>query len=338
MRVVGAVASIVVLLGCGRLSFDAVAEDSSVSSDARTDAAMDAARDSSSSDATPDSITMDAGDAAPDTAMDAPPDVPDPPLLPFGAPVELTALNFGGHDHSASLTGDLLEVFYESARGAGDDIYTATRATPTSPWSVVTRVDDLSTGDDETSAEVSRDGLTIFFISDRTPTLGGSDIWMSTRATRGSPWRSPVHLPELSTSANEHNASVSADGLSIIVQSALTGDSDLYEATRPTVSAPWSVLTPIAGINSSASDAHGHLTTGRRILYFASNRAGGSGNRDLYMATRASPSDPFGAPMRIEELATSGLDDEPWVSDDGRYILFTSVVPGGRGLFESRRP
>src|SRR5688572_20402263 len=41
---------------------------------------------------------------------------------------------------------------------------------------------------------LSKDEKTLFFTSDRPGSVGGEDIWVSTRRTRNSPWRTPINL------------------------------------------------------------------------------------------------------------------------------------------------
>ena len=39
-----------------------------------------------------------------------------------------------------------------------------------------------------------------------------------------------------------------------------------------------------------------------------------TGDSDLYIATRPTLADPFGAPVRIDELATLAPEADPWLS------------------------
>src|SRR6266496_1814997 len=60
---------------------------------------------------------------------------------------------------------------------------------------------------------LSRDGLSLYFQSNRTGGYGGNDIWVSQRASREDAWGQPVNLgPTINTAANEDAPAFSRDG------------------------------------------------------------------------------------------------------------------------------
>ncbi len=64
-------------------------------------------------------------------------------------------------------------------------------------------------------------------------------------------------------------------------------------------------------------------------VIFDSDRPGGLGKRDLYLATRASPLVAFSAPGNITALNSSGDDKEAYLTGDGTQIFFGSTRAGG---------
>ncbi|MCA1589505.1 MAG: hypothetical protein LC734_03775, partial [Acidobacteria bacterium] len=74
---------------------------------------------------------------------------------------------------------------------------------------------------DDHAAILSKDEKTMYFTSNRTGSVGGSeDIWVSTRKTRNSPWRTPVNLGlTINTPAMERVRSFTADGRVLLFQS-----------------------------------------------------------------------------------------------------------------------
>src|SRR5437870_5414963 len=59
---------------------------------------------------------------------------------------------------------------------------------------------------------ISKDGLSLYFSSGRPGGFGGSDIWVSQRASLEAPWDSPINLGGLvNTAANESNPTLSRD-------------------------------------------------------------------------------------------------------------------------------
>ena len=77
------------------------------------------------------------------------------------------------------------------------------------------------------------------------------------------------------------------------------------------------------------------------MLYFASNRAGGTGLQDLYISERLSIEDPWGSPQNLGISINSGSNEVcPTLSTDGHRLYLVSDSPGGCGgqdLYVSRR-
>jgi len=71
---------------------------------------------------------------------------------------------------------------------------------------------------------------------------------------------------------------------------------------------------------------------------FASRRLTQGGTTDLFQATRADASSPFASSLApISELNTSASEEDPWISQDGRHILFTSDRSGRSRIYEAWR-
>ncbi|MCA1735818.1 MAG: hypothetical protein LC739_06830 [Actinobacteria bacterium] len=85
---------------------------------------------------------------------------------------------------------------------------------------------------------VRRDGLEVFFFSNRTGTIGGNDIYASTRATTRDVWSEPMNLgPAVNSIASETRPSLSWDGTTLYFGSTriggtTEGSTDIYFTTR----------------------------------------------------------------------------------------------------------
>ena len=83
-----------------------------------------------------------------------------------------------------------------------------------------------------------RDGLEFFFESDRTGTLGSTDLYVSTRTNASSPWSTPVNLgATVNSTAAEGRPSLSFDGRELYFMSTRAGgfgSNDIYVARRTT--------------------------------------------------------------------------------------------------------
>lgn len=194
---------------------------------------------------------------------------------------------------------------------------------------------------------ISADGLEIYI---NKPVGGGItasdwDIYVSTRAMTNDPWSVPVNLgPTVNSNTADDWTCLSGDGLELYFRSKRSGghgDSDLWFTTRPTRSDPWVTpenLGPI--INSSDSDNQPWITPDGLELYFTSNRPGGYGSFDIWVANRVSTKDQWEEPMNLGPVVNSTAGEfHPCLSPGGLVLFFSDFdhtqfgfQPGGYGL------
>jgi hypothetical protein len=87
-------------------------------------------------------------------------------------------------------------------------------------------------------------------------------------------------------------------------------------------------------VNTSSSDQGPNISADGLELYFCSGRPGGSGNRDLWVATRPTASDPWGEPVNLGPTVNSSAGEwAPSISADGLELFFFSGA--GRGGYGS---
>ncbi len=252
--------------------------------------------------------------------------------VPFGpwsapTPVAITAVA----DDDPTLTGDQLELYFNRA----NDIFVTTRATITDAWGPITLVTQLSQANiTDTTPEITYDGLTMFLASNRAPLTGVLDLYVATRASRAATFGTPTKITELTTAQREA-APASGDGLIVVFESNRNGNNDTFLAERPTFAVPFGTPVPVAAVNGISSDGNPMLSADGLELFINSDR---SANNELYVATRATTADPFGAPVPIVELNDPAADDQdPWISPDGRTMYFTSDRDGTVRLWQSSR-
>jgi hypothetical protein len=167
----------------------------------------------------------------------------------------------------------------------------------------------------------SFDSRTAFFTASR-PRYPPCDIWMSQR--RDSGWSEPVKLgPPVSSDADEFEVSVARSGTLYFssTRKGGQGDIDIYRA-RPVDGRYPSVENLGPPVNTASGDDLPYIAPDESYLIFASNRAGGLGERDLYISFRVhgvwSETKNLGAPINSEYW-----DIYPSVSPDGKYLFFT---------------
>ncbi len=87
---------------------------------------------------------------------------------------------------------------------------------------------------------ISPDGLTLIVNSTRAGGLGGEDLWMTTRATRSSPWIPVVHLGAgINTPEEDAKAEFSADGSTLLFMSTRPGGQGFFDIWEvPIVKSP----------------------------------------------------------------------------------------------------
>jgi hypothetical protein len=268
------------------------------------------------SDAADDGATADDALAV---FMDASADAP-PPTGPFGTPTAVTGLN-SGDDDDPTLSADQLEIFFDSRRAGGvggGDLWTSVRGILGAPWGPPTNVSVLNTTGDDVTPELVRDGLTLYF-SGPGP-AGQKDIYYATRPARDAAWSTRVHVPQLSSAADEAGPTLTADQLTLYFARDPAGNDDIYRSTRASVGAAWSTPVAVSFNSPTANDAEPFVNGNDTLLLFASNRGG---NMDLYMVRRATPADPWGVPQPISELNTNAAENDPWLSPDEHVLYFS---------------
>lgn len=157
--------------------------------------------------------------------------------LSYDAPENLTVLNSPGDDFGPGAYREhgSTVLYFNSNRAGGvgqHDLYVSTRRNDGS-FSAPTPAAGLNTPFNEEFAALTKDGLEIFFASDRPGTLGGLDLWHATRASTSAPWSTPVNLgPGVNSSASEGRSTISWDGTTLIFHSNRNGSVDLFQSTR----------------------------------------------------------------------------------------------------------
>jgi len=88
-------------------------------------------------------------------------------------------------------------------------------------------------------------------------------------------------------------------------------------------------------VNSSSDDGIAHTSADGLELYFNSERPGGYGSGDLYVARRQTIHDDWGPPVNLGPTVNSPRGDwGPNLSGDGLTLFFASGRPGGYGSLD----
>lgn len=126
------------------------------------------------------------------------------------------------------------QLYFSSTRGGDSNVYASTQLADGS-FGPAVPVLSLNTASDDFRPNVRKDGLEVVFDSNRNGTIGGLDIWSSTRDSVEEEWSTPIPLKIVNSPANETRASLSWDGRTLTFGSNREGSegmADVYESTR----------------------------------------------------------------------------------------------------------
>lgn len=148
-------------------------------------------------------------------------------------------------------------------------------------------------------------------------------------------WGEPRTLPELHGDGSEEDPSVTEDRLTIMWSSSRTGNLGMYDvwtASRPSVTSPFEGMRDVTEVNGTEYNGSPEISADGLMLYFARDLAGVA---DIYMATRATRTSPWSAPVLRPDLSSAQSDNELAISPDG----LTAIVNRGDGdFYELTRP
>ena len=185
----------------------------------------------------------------------------------------------------------------------------------------------------ELGAELSPDGLSLYFGSDRPAGMGNVDIWAVRRDCIDCPWGAPFDL-KINSPQSDGGPSFSPDGHYLFFSSSRDGgygSDDIWVSYREDVNDDLAWGTPVnlgPGVNTADAETGPAFVPALRPeganLYFVRGVAGAS---DIYRALVGLDGETFGDAVPVVELNSPTLEMEPAIRHDGKEIFFSS----GRG-------
>jgi Tol biopolymer transport system component len=281
-------------------------------------------------------VTLDAGVAP----------IEDCVLGEFQAPELLTGIEQGLNPEltislwSPSLSADGLTLFFGVSSGADEQIATATRADRDAAFGRAVGVPEVSTAGQNGTPALSADGLTLYFYSTRGGGLGSRDLWLSTRSDTAAEFTTPNLIAGVNGPDFAHGPWISPDELTLIWatdRSGGVGQGDIWIARRSFRTDGFSGVAPLNGVNSPSDETRAVIDNDGLTIYLSSNRPGGVGGRDLWVATRYDPAGSFSRVTNLAAVNSSSEDTDPALSADGRELMFASARDGRTRLWRSVR-
>lgn len=215
------------------------------------------------------------------------------PTGPFQTPAALTALNGNARNpspaSSPTLTDDGLTLYYTlvNTQGTGD-IMVSQRATTADDFPTGTPVVGVNTAADEEDPYITPDGAALYFGS----STGGVqlDMYVALRKADGT-FGTPRPLTAFNTAQPDSHPHLTHDGLTLYWSSTRTdggaqGGTDIWMATRPSITGAFASPTRVPELSSATNESLSWISADNCEAYLQSDRPGGLGAQDIYVARR----------------------------------------------------
>ena len=202
--------------------------------------------------------------------------------------VVVSELSSSGNDVDPDVSPDGLVLYFSSDRsGAGYRLYVSRRAARGQPWAPPQEMAGLGSSTLDMGPSVDPTGLVMVFASQRgTPDIA---LYSAARADPLGAWETVTTLSEINSGRQDQNPALFGHALSLIWSSRGPSNgstSDLFEVSRPAVSAPFSTTPiPVDSLNSQTDwEGDPWVSQDGHHIVFVSDRI--TGISSIYEARR----------------------------------------------------
>jgi outer membrane protein OmpA-like peptidoglycan-associated protein len=200
-------------------------------------------------------------------------------------------VNNEGHDASAGLSPDGTKLYvYRHSGTDGGDLYESILFGL--DWEQPVHMNkNINTKYHESSVSLSFDGHKLYFVSDKESGIGDRDIYFSEIDVNGE-WGLAKNLgPEINTKYGEEAVFIHPDGVTMYFSSkghTSMGGYDIFKSTL--LNGKWQTPVNLGyPINGPDDDVFFVVSGSGNRAYFASAKAGGFGEKDIYKITFLGP-------------------------------------------------
>ncbi|MBS1558311.1 MAG: PD40 domain-containing protein [Bacteroidetes bacterium] len=158
------------------------------------------------------------------------------------------------------------------------------------------------------------------------------DVFVANKS--GDSWQKAKNIgPPINTKYSDSNLTLSPDGKTLFIYRD-EGNGDIYESTKGP-DGKWSEPKPLPGIiNSSYRESSVSVTPDGNTLYFASERPGGFGGSDIYIATKGDNKQWSRVKNAGTMINTEYDEDGPFITTDTKTLYFSSKGRKGMGGYD----
>jgi hypothetical protein len=139
---------------------------------------------------------------------------------------------------------------------------------------------------------------------------GGKTVRLGEKTPLPFHFGEPVLVAELASEMRTDNPTLTSDMLEIFFTTNREGtaSSDIWFAQRASAGAPFGTPAPVQGVNSDAYETSSAISGDGLTLWFGSDRAGGSGDVDIWVCERPTRSARWSTPMNLVGLNSTASE------------------------------
>ncbi|MBA4323342.1 MAG: hypothetical protein C0408_11050, partial [Odoribacter sp.] len=188
---------------------------------------------------------------------------------------------------------------------------------------------DFSMGSISDNPAVSFDGNTIAYTERR----GVSNAIYYSKKERGR-WQPPIEIT-MAINAGEDcsTCALNSDGTVLFLYKKDNEDGNIYSTTF--TGGAWSPVKKLnKNINTKFYESHASISADGKKLFFSSNRDGGQGELDIYVAEKDASGD-WGVPVNMgASVNTAFNEDNPFITKNDSLLYFSSEGHSSIGGFD----
>jgi len=246
------------------------------------------------------------------------------PARPFGAPVLVPGLDTSDFFATPRLSPDELSIYFTTLvdrDGAVQaDLVRAQRTSRAAPFGPATPLSAFNTPQQDNDPMIAGDLRSLWFSSSRS---GNNQLYVARRASPGEELGAPVLVPGLAGPSQDMHPYYRAAGPELWFTSD-RGDSGTEVYVAPLRDGSFGPATLVSELSTPAVDVQPQVTEDGLVVLLASNREGGAGGFDLWIASRRSTAETFRAPTSLAAVNTAADEYAGWISPDACRVYFSS--------------
>ena len=192
---------------------------------------------------------------------------------PWGAKTKLTTLDTSATEESPRLSLDDLTLYF----GRNGDIYQSKRSAVGQPWGTPTAVTEVNSAAYEKWLAVCQNG---YYMVSRDAGATGQDLYVGQLGGA-----TPAPATELNSADSEISSFLSTDCKTTYFASNRSGQTQLYTATRPDPTSPFTTPTLVTDFGTATDNEDPWESADQKTFVFATIR-GTDTHKAVYLSTR----------------------------------------------------